>query len=154
MDPISLIVTALTAGAAAALKPTAERAVKDAYDALKTIIRDRYQRVATTVDTLESQPDSRPRREIVEEELAASDAVMDSDVLARAQSVLQVVQDLAPDIADEVAIDLEQIRVGASVNIKDVVAAGRAIRIRDADVGEDLNITGIRADARRSGGGS
>ena len=34
MDPVSLIVTALTAGAAVALKDTASQAVKDAYDGL------------------------------------------------------------------------------------------------------------------------
>ena len=31
MDPVSIVVSALVAGAAAALKPTAEQAVKDAY---------------------------------------------------------------------------------------------------------------------------
>jgi hypothetical protein len=153
MDPISLIVTALAAGAAAALKPTAERAVKDAYEALRTVIRDRYQRVATTVDTLEAQPDSKSRRDVVSEELAGSDAIADEAVIERAQEVLKVVELYAPGAAEEIAIDLETIRVGANVNIRDVVAAGRAVRIRDAEIGENLTIEGIRA-AKRTDRGS
>jgi hypothetical protein len=34
MDPISIIVSALASGAAAGLKPTAEKAIKEAYASL------------------------------------------------------------------------------------------------------------------------
>jgi hypothetical protein len=153
MDPISLIVTALAAGAAAALKDTAETAVKDAYQGLRTLMRDRYQRVSTTVETLEAQPESAARREVVSEELAQSDAIADEEVIARAKDVLLAVEQRAPEAADEVAIDLERIRVGANVNIRDVVAEGRAIRIRDAEIANDLTIEQIRG-GRRSDPGS
>jgi hypothetical protein len=39
MDPISLIVAALAAGASAALRDTAGQAVKDAYAGLKSLLR-------------------------------------------------------------------------------------------------------------------
>jgi hypothetical protein len=39
MDPLTRLVTALAAGAAAALKPTVEQAVKDSYAALKGLIQ-------------------------------------------------------------------------------------------------------------------
>ena len=39
MDPISLIITALVAGAAAASKDIAGQAVKDAYKGLKDLIK-------------------------------------------------------------------------------------------------------------------
>jgi Flp pilus assembly pilin Flp len=42
MDPISLIITALVAGALAATKDTAETAVKDAYQGLKTLIKKKF----------------------------------------------------------------------------------------------------------------
>jgi hypothetical protein len=42
MDPITLILTALVTGAAAALKPTAEQAVKDAYAGLKTLLQRKF----------------------------------------------------------------------------------------------------------------
>jgi hypothetical protein len=38
MDPLSLIVAALTAGAAAAAKHTAGAAIKDSYEVLKTLL--------------------------------------------------------------------------------------------------------------------
>ena len=39
MDPISLIVAALAAGASAAVKDTAGQAVKDAYSGLKALVK-------------------------------------------------------------------------------------------------------------------
>ena len=43
MDPtITIIVTALVAGAAAGLKPTAEKAIKDAYAGIKALIQRKY----------------------------------------------------------------------------------------------------------------
>lgn len=41
MDPVTLIVTALAAGAALGLKDTASSAVKDAYDSLKALVKRR-----------------------------------------------------------------------------------------------------------------
>jgi hypothetical protein len=41
MDPVTVIVTALAAGAAAALNETAGQAVRDAYAGLKNLVRDR-----------------------------------------------------------------------------------------------------------------
>ena len=39
MEPVSLIIAALTAGAVAAAKDTAEKGVKDTYQGLKTLIK-------------------------------------------------------------------------------------------------------------------
>lgn len=152
MDPITLMVTAITAGAAAALKPTAEQAVKDAYAALKTVIRDRYTRVATSVETLEQKPKDEPRRKILEEELAESDAIMDETVLSQAQALLKAIQDHAPESASDVAIDIDRIKVGANLNIRKVVAEGRAIRIKDSEITNDLNIEDIDTRRRRPAG--
>ena len=41
MDPVTLIVTALAAGAAAGVEDTASGMVKDAYTALKRLVRKR-----------------------------------------------------------------------------------------------------------------
>jgi hypothetical protein len=41
MDPVTLIVTALAAGAGMGLKDAASSAVKDAYDSLKVLVRKR-----------------------------------------------------------------------------------------------------------------
>jgi hypothetical protein len=45
MDPLTSIVTALAAGAAAALQSTVEQGVKDGYTALKGLIQRKYAQV-------------------------------------------------------------------------------------------------------------
>jgi hypothetical protein len=42
MDPVTLILTALAAGAALGVKDTASQAVKDAYDGLKTLVKTHF----------------------------------------------------------------------------------------------------------------
>lgn len=42
MEPISLIIAALVAGATAAAKDTAEKGIKDAYEGLKVLIKDKF----------------------------------------------------------------------------------------------------------------
>jgi hypothetical protein len=42
MDPVTLIVTALAAGAALGVKDTASAAVKDAYEGLKALVKRRF----------------------------------------------------------------------------------------------------------------
>ena len=45
MDFINIIVSALASGAAAGLKPTAEKIVKEAYSGLKGMIKKKYNNV-------------------------------------------------------------------------------------------------------------
>jgi hypothetical protein len=42
MDPVTLILTALVAGAAASVKDTANQAVKDAYNGLQDLIKRKF----------------------------------------------------------------------------------------------------------------
>ncbi len=72
MDPLTSIVTALAAGAAAALKSTVEQAVKDGYTTLKALIQCKYSQV--NIEQLETNPGSKSRRGVVEEDLAATGA--------------------------------------------------------------------------------
>jgi hypothetical protein len=94
MDPLTSIVTALSAGAAAALQSTVEQVVKDGYTALKGLIRRKYAQV--DVDQLEANPTSKNRRGVVEEELAAAGADKDAAVLQQAQVLLEAIQRHAP----------------------------------------------------------
>lgn len=101
MDPITVIVTALVAGAAAALKATAEQAVKDAYAGFKRLILDRYGHngdVTQAVAQLESKPDSAGRKTTLQEELAATSADKDQEVLDRAVALLKEAENQSPGI--------------------------------------------------------
>src|SRR5688572_32922942 len=103
-----MIAAALAAGAAAGLKPMAEQVVKDAYEGLKTLIQRKYQRVE--VGVIEADPRSGSRRGVVEEELAKAGAGQDEELLGRAKTVLETVQQHAPATATELAIDLEDLK--------------------------------------------
>ena len=87
MDALTSLVTALAAGAAAALKPTVEQAVKDSYTALKELIQRKYAQVS--LDQLEANPSSKSRRGVVEEDLAAARVDKDAEVLHQAQTLLE-----------------------------------------------------------------
>lgn len=101
MDPITIIVGALVAGVAAAAKPTAEQAVKDAYAGLKALIQRKFGErgdVAAAVEQVASKPESEPRQAVLKEELAEAGAAEDAEVLAAAKELLAL---LRPQAADQ-----------------------------------------------------
>jgi len=91
MDPVTLIVTALAAGAASALQDGASAAVKDAYARVKALVKTRFV--------------GRPDRELMltrhetapqiwgaplTEELSAAGAGGDADLVAAAQALMNL----------------------------------------------------------------
>jgi hypothetical protein len=143
MDPITIIVTALVAGAAAGLKPTAEQVVKDAYEGIKALIKRKYARVS--VDNLEGDPASEARKSVVTEDLQKVKAGEDTELLVQAQKVLDAVREHAPEAAAAVGVSIEQLKAG-SLHIKDIVVSmGTGVRIKDAEVRGDVEIVGVRA---------
>jgi hypothetical protein len=99
MDPITIIVTALALGAAAGLKPTAERAIKDAYGGLKALVLRKYGKQGDTpkaVEAIETKPDSEPRKGVLKEELAAAGADRDQELVDKATELLKLLEDRSP----------------------------------------------------------
>lgn len=93
MDPTALIVTALAAGAAAALQETASLAVKDGYTALKGLIQQRFagQPAAELALTKhEEKPDV--WQAPLKEALAETGADKDPAIVEAAQGLLKLVQ--------------------------------------------------------------
>lgn len=100
MDPVTLIVTAIVAGVAAAAKPTAEQAVKDAYAGLKALIQRRFADkgdVTPALEQVENKPESAGRQEMLKEELDEAGAGQDSDVLEAARELLALLQPQGAD---------------------------------------------------------
>jgi hypothetical protein len=90
MDPISLIVAALAAGATAAAKDTAANVVKDTYAGLKALIRHRFggnRAAEAALEQSERQPDSDPAG--LAEQLRAVAADRDEELLKAAKALLQ-----------------------------------------------------------------
>jgi hypothetical protein len=91
MDPVSIVVAAVVAGAAASLRSAASDAVTDAYETLKRLLQSRFGRKSKAHRALEViGQDPGLWVEPLESEVAASGAAHDEAVLAAAQRVLAI----------------------------------------------------------------
>jgi hypothetical protein len=142
MDPLTSIVTALAAGAAAALQSTVEQVVKDSYAALKGLIQRKYAQV--DVNQIEANPTSKNRRGVVEEELAVAGADQDTEVLQQAQILLEAIQRHAPQVAAAIGVDLKDIE-GGSLAIRRVIATGAGVKVEGAKLSGDITIEDVQA---------
>jgi hypothetical protein len=142
MDPLTSIVTALVAGAAAALKPTVEQVIKDTYAGLKALITRKYATV--NVDLLEQNPSSETRQAVVKEDLEKVAAAQDAEVLAQAQALLDTIKTHAPATAAAIGVDLKDIEA-ASLTIADVIATGTGVKGEHLKTSGDIKIEKVRA---------
>ena len=91
MDPVSLIVAALAAGASAALKDTAGEAVKDAYAGLKSLLKRKLgdkQAAQIAIDKHEEAPEVWEKP--LEAELKESGVADDEEIVAAAQQMMKL----------------------------------------------------------------
>jgi hypothetical protein len=140
MDPITTILMALVAGAAG----TAEQVVKDAYDGIKALIKRKYARVS--VDTLEGDPASEARKNVVREDLQKAKAGEDAELLVQAKAVLDAVRQHAPEAAASVGVSIQDLEAG-SVYVEDItVSSGMGVSIRQAKVVGEVKIVGVHAE--------
>lgn len=89
MDPVSAILAALAAGAAAAAKETAGAAIKDAYEGLKSMLKSRLAGGAlagAAVDAHATEP--QPAETVLRPALTAAGLDRDEAVLAAAKALL------------------------------------------------------------------
>jgi hypothetical protein len=94
MDPITLIVTALAAGAALGLKDTASAAVKDAYNGLKALVKKRFAGrpdAELVLTKYEKAPETWQAPLTAELDQAGADR--DADLVAAAQALMSLVDE-------------------------------------------------------------
>jgi hypothetical protein len=142
MDPITIIVTALAAGAAAGLKPTAEQIVKDAYVGIKTFIQRKYAKVNLT--PLENKPESEKKRASVAEDLIDVGAINDLELLDQAKALLDVVYRYDTTTAAAIGVNLEEVRA-QYLNVRKVVAEGIGINVRKSEFTGGIDIGEVQS---------
>jgi hypothetical protein len=101
MDPVTVIVSALSLGAAAGLEPTVATAVKDGYAGLKALVLRKFGTKGDAADALakvETKPDSAGRKTTLQEELTAAGADRDQEVVDRAAELLKLLESEAPGV--------------------------------------------------------
>jgi hypothetical protein len=96
MDPVTAaIVAAIAAGLARGAGNVGENLLGDAYSGLKGLLRRRFggnSGVARAVDELEARPESDARRQVLAEEVKASGADRDDELLQAAKDLLERLQ--------------------------------------------------------------
>jgi hypothetical protein len=105
MDPITIIVSALVAGATAGITSVAEQGVKESYNKLKELIQRKFGDKGDTlsaVEQVEKKPESSGRQQVLMEELADAGAGQDAQVLQAAQDLLALLQ---PDSSQQAVAD-------------------------------------------------
>ncbi|GHO77047.1 hypothetical protein KSD_48180 [Ktedonobacter sp. SOSP1-85] len=145
MDPINIILTALVSGAAAALKPTAENIIKDGYAGLKALIQRKYEHVNVT--ELEKNPASKSRQAVLQEDLEATGAGQDAEILRQAKALLDAIQAHASDAPRAVGLDLEDIK-GASLTAEHILAQGNhatGVKAKGLDIQGDITFRDVTA---------
>jgi hypothetical protein len=144
MDPVTLIVTALAAGAAAGLKPSAEQVVKDAYAGLKAFIQSKYP--ALILEPLEKKPESEAERASAAEDFADAGANEDNELLDRAQALLDVVKQHDRPAAEAIGVDLKEVEA-EYLRIQKVRAAGTGVKVRKAKFSGGIDLGEVDAGA-------
>ncbi len=149
MEPISAIAISLALGAGAtAGKEVVSAVVKNAYVKLTELVRNRYPKVS--VDQLEQAPESKSRRAVIEEDLTASGAGQDPELLAAAHELTRLIQQHAPGAATAIGIDLKDV-AAANLRLADVAASGTGVKVERGTFTGDIDIRGVRAGMQPSG---
>jgi hypothetical protein len=149
MDPITVIVTALATGAAAGLGGTAKNAITDGYSALKTFLKNRYGSVR--VETLEEEPASKAKQQMVEEDLQNTGARSDEELLRLAQSVVRLILERAPDTVQAVGLSIEGLEAGELL-ADNIQSSGPAVVVKDTKVAGKAEFRNLRGGKTSSKG--
>jgi hypothetical protein len=98
MDPITAaIIAALTAGAASCVTEAAKKAISDGYSGLKALISKKFggkSDVTEAIEKLQAKPESPGRQQTLAEELKATNASADPELMGAAQSLLELIKAL------------------------------------------------------------
>ena len=90
MEPISLILAALVAGATAATKDTASAAVKDAYEGLKALIKKKFEKDALAQAMVEAKPEDIKQSEVLlRNKITEAGIDQDLEILKAAAAILE-----------------------------------------------------------------
>lgn len=142
MDPIGIIVSAIASGAAAGLKPTAEKAIKDAYAGLKSMIQRKYSRVDLL--PIENKPESQSKRESVAEDLVGAGATGDQELLDLAKVLIDAVTRHDKATATAIGVDLEEVKA-AYLDITKVTTSGAGVRVKKSEFEGGIDIGEVNA---------
>ena len=81
---------------------------------------------------------------MVEEDLTASKAGQDTDLIAAAHKLIELVHQHAPATASAIGIDLKDV-AAANLRLADIAATGTGVKVKHGTFTGDIDIRGVRA---------
>lgn len=96
MDPVTAaLLAAIAAGVTKGLTQVSQQSIVDAYHRLKELLSNKFgpqSDVVKSVENLEVKPDSKGRKEILQEEVVDSKAAQDPELRQAAQDLLEQIK--------------------------------------------------------------
>ena len=90
MEPISLIIAALIAGATAAAKDTAEKGVKDAYEGLKALIKNKFKDDTFGQAMVDAKPEDIKQTEgLLKDKITKAGVDKDENIVKAAEELMK-----------------------------------------------------------------
>jgi hypothetical protein len=148
MDLISSVIAIVAAGAASALKETAGKAVKDAYEGLKTFLAGKLH----SFQNFEEDPKDEDFRKAIAKEIQKKALTDDPDLLQRVHDLEAALEKEPPAQLETLGIDLTNIRAAKDIIIKELNAGAGRLRVKDVQsaTGQVL-IEGLNAGVGAAG---
>jgi hypothetical protein len=142
MDPATLIVSALALGASAGVKYIAETGIKETYNILKNLIKQKYPDVF--IDRMEKNPSSDKQRQAVEEDIQNSGADKDKDIVLAAQKLIEKINEIVPETLQVFGVNIEDVRA-TSIAIEDISSSGTGVQIKGSEFKGDIDIKKVNS---------
>ena len=143
MEPVSAIVLSLALGAkAAAGKAIVGEIIKDAYAKVKGIVASRFSSVPLSI--IETSPESKSRRAVLEEELTTLHADQDIELVAAAQKLIDLIKQHAPETAGAIGVNIEDAEA-ASIRLSKIVSTGTGVNIKRTKATGDIVVDDVKA---------
>jgi hypothetical protein len=136
-----------------AAKSVAAQAVKDAYAAVKALLRRKY--ASIDLAAIEAKPASESKRSSLAEDLQEVKAASDAELITHIQALVKALEQhpTSEHEAKVIGIDLEKIKFG-SLHVGDVSAEGIGLRMREAEIPGAVTIDKVTAATKPAHGES
>jgi len=142
MEVLTVIAAALAFAGGEAAKTVVAEGVKDAYRAVKGFLSGKYPQIDLT--PVEKAPQSKPRQDVLIEDLTNSGAAADPDFSPLAKRLVDAVAAELRKAGPQTGVQLREFEA-ASLRINDVIASGAGVIAEKTKIAGHAEITGIRA---------
>jgi len=144
MDPIiGPIVAALVAGATAAAKGLATDTIKDAYQGLKNLVKNRLGTRAEVVDRVDREPSDSVEHDALALYLKSSDLGSDEEIKEAVRKLFAALEELRGRPEAEAVFDLGRL-TGKNVELSDSEFSETFFRAKEVELEGDFKARGIR----------